>query len=284
MFIECFITEFKGNRREYCTNPQIIPLRPGDFVIIQAERGEDMGQFTKRVLFEKAPHGRHSTLVFYPILRKATPEEIGRLKHNREREKESLKECKRLVLEYGLPMKLVDVEYQFDSSKITFYFTADRRVDFRALVRELAAIYRTRVELRQIGARDEARRIGGFGRCGLKQCCTTFINRDFPQLVTQLARDQYLPINPSRITGNCGRLLCCLSYEKDTYAYAAEVFPRIGAKYQTPKGKGEVVKIDALKMQMVVKLESGEEEVVTALDLRRQKPKDKGLFSLVAVG
>lgn len=280
-FAEYCLIEFKGARRDFFKNPDQISLRPNEHVIVQAERGEDLGQFTKRVLWARSPAQSTSAgeLGTYSILRKATFEEIERWYQNREKEKASLRECKHLVVEYGLEMKLVDVEYQFDSSKITFYFTADHRVDFRALVKELAAIYKTRIELRQIGVRDEARRLGGFGRCGLRQCCTTFI-REFPTLQTQLAREQNLPISPSRITGNCGRLLCCLAFEKDTYAASAEIFPKPGSRFETVAGAGEITKVDIFRQEMTVKLDIGGETKLTAIDLQRLQRNQAGVFTI----
>ena len=151
-------------------------------------------------------------------------------------------------------MKLVDVEMQYDGNKITFYFTADQRVDFRELVKDLAALYRTRIELRQIGVRDEARRLGGVGICGLEQCCNTFIT-DFTPISTQHAREQDLPLNPSKISGNCGRLLCCLRYEAGTYEACRRKFPPVGSQVKTTAGEGVIERIDIFNEEAVIRVD-----------------------------
>ena len=197
---QIFEIEFKGHRREFFGNPFNLHIRKEDWVIVEAERGEDMG-FVHLIL------SRERKLEILPenprkILRQAGYEDRDKLANNRDVEVGAMGTCKEMIGKHGLDMKLVDVEYQFDGNKMTFYFTADERVDFRALVKDLAATYRTRIELRQIGVRDEAKRIGGYGICGLKQCCTTFL-RDFDPISTQLARDQNLSLNPAKISGNC---------------------------------------------------------------------------------
>jgi len=177
-------------------------------------------------------------------------------------------------------MKLVDAEFQWDVSKITFYFTADHRVDFRALVKDLAGVYRTRIELRQIGARDEAKRIGGFGVCGLKQCCTTFL-KDFTPITTQMARDQGLSLNPTKISGNCGRLLCCLMYEHGHYCNCEKAYPSVGSDWSTDHGTGRVEKINIFSEEMTVRLPSGDSEVITLADIRRQQRQEEGLVARI---
>jgi len=263
---EIYLVEFKGSRKEYFFNPDCLSIRPGDHVIVQAERGEDMGKVTKKVpaqmaKLEKKPHR---------ILRVATSEDSDRLRSNREKERECLKECGRMVSERNLQMKLVDTELQFDKNKITFYFTAEKRVDFRELVKELASTYKTRIELRQIGVRDEARRIGGFGVCGLPLCCASFI-REFEPISTHLAREQNLSLNPAKISGNCGRLLCCLRYEKKLYEESLPLYPKLGEKLTTEKGEGVVEKLNIFKEYVVVKHETGEGEKITLTQLRKKE-------------
>jgi len=262
---DVYLVEFKGSRKEYFANPDCLSIKPSDYVIVQAERGEDMGRVTKRVAagmvnLEKRPR---------KILRLATREDADRLAANREKEKECLKECARMASDRNLQMKLLDAELQFDNNKITFFFTAEKRVDFRELVKELASTYRTRIELRQIGVRDEARRIGGFGVCGLPLCCASFI-REFEPISTQLAREQNLSLNPAKISGNCGRLLCCLRYEKEMYEKSLPLYPKPGDKIQTEKGEGVVEKVNIFKEYMVVKHEGGDEEKVTLTQLRKR--------------
>lgn len=263
---EIYLVEFKGSRKEYFSNPDCLSIRPNGFVIVQAERGEDMGKVTKKipgemVKLEKKPQ---------KILRLATQEDLEKFAANREKEKECLKECERMISERNLQMKLVDAELQFDNNKITFFFTAEKRVDFRELVKELASTYKTRIELRQIGVRDEARRIGGFGVCGLPLCCASFI-REFEPISTQIAREQNLSLNPAKISGNCGRLLCCLRYEKELYEKSLPLYPKVGERFQTEKGEGVVEKINIFKEYIVVKHETGEEEKITLTQLRKKK-------------
>jgi cell fate regulator YaaT (PSP1 superfamily) len=205
------------------------------------------------------------------VLRVATYEDQEKLLRNREMEEESREQCEEMIARHGLDMKLVDVEYQFDCNKLTFYFTADQRVDFRALVKDLAATYRTRIELRQIGVRDEARRLGGFGVCGLQQCCNSFI-RDFEPISTQMARDQNLSLNPAKISGNCGRLLCCLQYEHQHYLNTAQLFPDIGSTYEGKLGIGRVDSIDVFEQLMSIRYEDGSYEKISLIDyLYRRK-------------
>jgi cell fate regulator YaaT (PSP1 superfamily) len=263
---DIYLVEFKGSRKEYFSNPDCLSVKPGDYAIVQAERGEDMGRVTKKVPAqtakpEKKPHR---------ILRLATPEDKERLRSNREKERECLKECERMVSERNLQMKLVDTELQFDNNKITFYFTAEKRVDFRELVKELASTYKTRIELRQIGVRDEARRIGGFGVCGLPLCCASFI-REFEPISTHLAREQNLSLNPAKISGNCGRLLCCLRYEKKLYEKTLPLYPKLGERFATEKGEGVVEKLNIFREYVVVKYETGEEEKITLTQLRKKE-------------
>jgi cell fate regulator YaaT (PSP1 superfamily) len=170
----------------------------------------------------------------------------------------------------------VDTEYQFDGSKLTFFFTAEKRIDFRELVKELASIYRTRIELRQIGVRDEAKRLGGYGCCGLKLCCTTFI-QEFSPITTQIAKEQNLSLNPAKLSGNCGRLLCCLLYEKDFYEKSMGFYPKVGSKFQTDKGEGVVEKVNLFKEYIVVKHEDGEEQKVGLAELKKRLKKSRGV-------
>ena len=172
-------------------------------------------------------------------------------------EKEAFEVCKKKIKEHKLAMTLTDVEYKFDNSKILFYFTADGRIDFRELVKDLAAIYKTRIELRQIGVRDEVKRIGGNGVCGRELCCCSFL-RDFEAVSIKMAKEQNLSLNPSKISGNCGRLMCCLKYENEVYEEKLEKLPNIGAIVKTEDGEGEVDNIETLKEVVRVKLKDGD--------------------------
>ena len=186
------------------------------------------------------------------ILRPTSNDDMRHLKDLRERELTHRGEVIGMIANHGLDMKVVDVECQFDGNKMTIFFTADHRVDFRELVKDLAARYRTRIELRQIGVRDEARRLGGYGVCGRRQCCNAFI-RDFAPISTQHAREQNLPLNPSKISGNCGRLLCCLRYEIDMYTEARKKLPPVGTAVRTKQGDGVVERIDVFNEEAVVR-------------------------------
>jgi cell fate regulator YaaT (PSP1 superfamily) len=246
---ELYLIEFKGSRKEFFYNTYYHSLRLNEFVIIQAEQGEDLGRLAlkveKDVDFSETGKPRS-------ILRPAGKEDIVRFRNLQEKEELYRDEIIELVAKHRLPMKIVDVDCQFDGNKITFYFTADHRVDFRALVRDLAARYRTRIELRQIGVRDEARRLGGLGICGRQQCCNSHL-REFAPISTQHARDQDLTLNPSKISGNCGRLLCCLRYEADLYVGTKRKFPKPGTTIDSKKGTGVIESIDVFGEEAIVK-------------------------------
>jgi cell fate regulator YaaT (PSP1 superfamily) len=279
--MDAWVVEFKGNRLEHFTAPAGLKLAERDFVIVQCERGEDMGRLRRLDwgLDEKQLWlGRDGEL--RKVVRLAVEEDNDRYKSNREMEADAFGGTRERILAHDLDMKLVDIEFQWDVSKITFYFTADRRVDFRALVKDLASLYRTRIELRQIGARDEAKRIGGYGICGLKQCCTTFL-RDFTPITTQMARDQNLSLNPGKISGNCGRLLCCLLYEHGHYCSCEKAYPAIGSDYDSGRGKGRVDKINIFSEEMTVRYPSGEMETITLDQIRKQQRQKEGLVARI---
>ncbi len=257
--------EFKGGRKAFFENPQEFPFLVGDLAVVQAEKGEDLGRVVNMgSLLDK----RAGNQTFLKIIRKPPAKDIEQMKKNARQEKEAAHDCRRRIEEHGLDMKLVDVEYQFDGNKITFYFTSDNRVDFRALVRDLASRYKTRIELRQIGVRDEAKRVGGVGVCGRLLCCTTFL-REFEPVVTQFAKDQNLALNPTKLSGSCGRLMCCLRYEKDLYTEALKQFPAEGTVVETEKGKGIIQKIDVFTPAGIVVYENGEQEKFNLEELKK---------------
>lgn len=264
-----YLVEFKGARKEYYRDPYNLPISIGDAVIVQVERGEDFGRAILKFSPDRAKDTRVKPL---PIIRAATPQEIERDKDNHTSEWEARQTCRRMVEERGLEMKVVDAEWQFDRNKMTFYFTADKRVDFRALVKDLAGIFKTRIELRQIGARDEARRTGGVGICGYEQCCTLFL-KEFEPITTQMARDQSLSLNPAKISGNCGRLLCCLRYESGYYKEATKLFPNLGLPWETAEGKGTIESIQVLREQVTVRLQDGRTEKVPLEEIQRKERK-----------
>jgi len=256
---------FKGERKQIYANPQQFPFKVGDYVIVEADKGEDLGEVNQvgALLSMKTKDQSLKS-----ILRKPDKEDLLKLQENREKEKKAFKVCKEKIEKHGLIMKLVDVEYQFDGNKITFYFTAERRVDFRDLVKDLAAQYKVRIELRQIGVRDEARRFGGYGICGRKLCCTSFL-KEFEPITTQCAREQNLPLNPQKLSGVCGRLLCCLNYERDFYLEASLKFPPLESEIKTQKGTAIVDKIDVFKDEVVLKYENEEYEKLPLEEIKR---------------
>jgi cell fate regulator YaaT (PSP1 superfamily) len=272
---DLYLIEFKGNRREYYYNTYHHSLRSSEYVIVQAERGEDAGILRSRFDrdLELGENDRPRS-----ILRPASDEDKKKIEQNHHDEEAAWEKAESLIKKHQLEMRLVDIEYQFDRNKLTFFFTADHRVDFRALVRDLAAVYRTRIELRQIGVRDEAKRLDGFGVCGLRLCCSSFLRR-FEPISTQDARLQGLSLNPSKISGCCGRLLCCLKYEAGLYSDLKDIFPEVGDRYLTPQGEGIVDRISYFEKCFVVRLDSGEEVKINENDVRRMHRKEKSQFA-----
>jgi cell fate regulator YaaT (PSP1 superfamily) len=252
--------EFKGERTGYFVNTKGLEVDIDDFVVVQVERGRDMG----RVIRTGEAVSRISKIrpVTQEVLRRATDEDMTKYRENEQKEEEARKVCEEKIAERDLKMKLVDVEYQLDGSKITFFFTADERVDFRELVKDLAGIYRTRIELRQIGVRDEAKRLGGIGSCGRKYCCTTFL-QEFEPVTLRMARDQSLSVSPTKISGACGRLMCCLAYERDYYMEVAKRLPKVGTRVVTAYGEATVIGIDIFAQAVVVEDDNSNEMRLT---------------------
>lgn len=251
--------EFKGNRRQLFSNPMEFPFKPGDLAVVRVEKGEDLGRVVH--LLEHLPERQPK--VDYEVLRRATPKDIITLEDYRAKEIAAKQTCKEKIEKHGLEMKLVDVEYQFDGRKLTFFFTADGRIDFRQLVKDLAATFRTRIELKQIGARDETRRFGGLGPCGRHLCCAVYIV-EFCPITTQMAKDQNLPLNPNKISGCCGRLKCCLLHELEEYREALKVMPRKDTRLITKQGPAYVEKLDIFNRNLFLRYESGDLERVEA--------------------
>ncbi len=254
---------FKGERKELYDNPQQFPFIVGDYVIVEAEKGEDLGIVNQvgSVLERKKIEGKIRN-----ILRKPTTKDLEIYRDNRVKEFDAYQLCRRKIADRCLEMKLVDVEFQFDSNKITFYFTAEKRIDFRELVKELAAIYKVRIELRQIGVRDEAKRIGGYGGCGRKLCCTTFL-KEFEPITTQCAKEQNLPLNPQKLSGICGRLLCCLMYEREFYQQQTEKLPMVDSRYVTAHGEGTVISVDVFRETAILQFSEEKRETFTVEEL-----------------
>jgi len=254
---------FKGRRREYFTNPREIPVQHGDWVIVQADRGIDLGKVhhtSEWVKREDAPGKLRE------LLRPAQPEDLEVFERNRSKETRAFDTAKERIVHRDVDMKLVDVEYQFDGNRITFFFTAEKRVDFRDLVKDLASIFRTRIELRQIGVRDEAGRIGGVGTCGRELCCATWL-RQFEPITLKMAKDQGLSPSPSKISGACGRLKCCLRYELDFYKEASREFPKIGSKLVLAGVEQEVSRVDIFRRTLLLTDETGHETPLALSEL-----------------
>ncbi len=242
---------FKENGKSYYFDPGDAVIHAGEYVIVETARGVECGEVVQGVL-ELADAAVPKALK--PITRMADSVDIRRMRQNREDEKRAYRTCQECIARHGLEMKLVEAEYTLDRSKIMFYFTADGRVDFRELVKDLAGVFRTRIELRQIGVRDEAKMLGGLGICGRPFCCSSFLS-DFQPVSIKMAKEQGLSLNPTKISGACGRLMCCLKYEQDAYESLIKITPRVGSTVQTPDGKGTVVDANLLTGVLKVALE-----------------------------
>ncbi len=268
---------FKKAGKVYYFDPAGIDLEANDYAVVKTSRGLELGQV---VISPKQVLTSEVNKPLKRVVRKAEAEDIERARELEEKEREALAECGHLVAELGLPMKLISAEYNLDGSRLTIFFSAEARVDFRELVRRLASRLKTRVELRQIGPRDEAKLVGGFGRCGRPLCCTSFLS-EFAPVAIKMAKEQDLPLNPVKISGVCGRLLCCLVYENELYRDMKQKMPKPRQRVSTPMGLGSVVGSNPLKETVSVKLES---EAIIELPLSEitveekssPKPEEKG--------
>ena len=234
-------------------------IKAGDGVIVETARGTEFGEV---VMPEKEIDEEVFAIPVKPIIRIANAEDYAQLEENKQKVAEAREICLEKIKANGLEMNLVDVEYTFDRSKILFYFTAEGRVDFRQLVKDLAAVFRTRIELRQIGVRDEAKMLGGLGICGRQLCCSLFLG-DFEPVSIKMAKEQSLSLNPTKISGTCGRLMCCLKYEQDAYEELLAKTPNPGAIVDTPTGRGIVASTNLLKGLVSVKLDSKNEKILS---------------------
>jgi cell fate regulator YaaT (PSP1 superfamily) len=242
---------FKKAGKIYYFDPDELVINLEDNVIVETIRGIEFGEV---VLGIREVAEEQIVAPLKKVLRVATEEDKKIYWDNKNKERDALSLCLQKVQQHNLDMKLIDVEYTFDNNKIIFYFTADGRIDFRELVKDLASVFKTRIELRQIGVRDEAKMIGGVGPCGRALCCSSFLG-DFAPVSIKMAKEQSLSLNPAKISGICGRLMCCLKYEQEAYEYARSIVPRIGSIVDTAEGKGEVVSNNMLKEQVRVMLE-----------------------------
>ena len=248
---------FKKLGKIYFFNPKNLYIKKGDKVIVETSQGEEYGEV---VIANRKVEDDKIVEPLKKVIRIANGRDHKHFEECRKKEKEAFKICQKKIKEHKLEMTLTDVEYKFDDSKILFYFTADGRIDFRELVKDLAAIYKMRIELRQIGVRDEVKRIGGNGVCGRELCCCSFL-RDFEAVSIKMAKEQNLSLNPAKISGNCGRLMCCLKYESNVYEEKLKKLPNIGAIVKTEDGEGEVENIETLKETIRVKIKDGDNYV-----------------------
>mgnify|MGYP002541371882 CR=1 FL=1 len=258
---------FKSVGKIYYFDPGELTLEVGESVIVETARGVEMGTvaLANRLVDESG--------VVQPlkkVVRAATQEDFNKVEENKKKEAEAFGICAEKIKAHKLEMKLVDVEYTFDGSKVLFYFTADGRIDFRELVKDLASVFRTRIELRQIGVRDEAKMIGSYGICGRNLCCSQFLG-DFAPVSIKMAKEQGLSLNPTKISGTCGRLMCCLKYEQEAYEDLLKVTPKQGAFVSTPDGKGTVVSVNLLKGKVKVSIDGGREKQVTEFPVKDVK-------------
>ncbi len=272
--MDVYTVSFKGNRRNHYVNTSGFEIEKETHVIVEAERGEDYGTVERRAA--KCEYDPEAGIP--KILRLGNESDKDRMIFNRQKEEETLDECLKFIEKHRLKMKLVDVEYQFDCNKITFFFTAEQRVDFRELVKDLAATYRTRIELRQIGVRDEAKRRDGYGICGRRQCCSNWLG-DFSTITTQMARHQNLALNPQKLSGNCGRLLCCLKYEMVFYNEVMPLYPQAGVRCLTKDGAGIITKVDIFKEEISILLDDAGEIKMNIGELKRAR--NRGDFKLL---
>ena len=247
---------FQENGKVYDFDPGELTLLPGELVVVETARGIECGTVARanRTTTEEREDRK-------PVLRRATAEDRARHEENAQKARDAMRVCQERIEAHGLEMKLVDAEYAFDNSKITFNFTADGRVDFRNLVKDLASTLHTRIELHQIGVRDEAKKLGGIGICGQPFCCSRFL-RDFQPVSIKMAKEQGLSLNPTKISGSCGRLMCCLKYEQDVYEELNKMSPKVGSTVTTAAGRGVVIDSNILTGKVKVRLEDNADNTI----------------------
>ena len=258
---------FKEVGKVYYFDPNGIQMKKGDMAIVETARGVECGEVAmeNREIEDKD--------IVHPLkkmIRKATQGDLKKVEENRKKERHAFEICEKKILDHKLEMKLVDVEYTFDNNKILFYFTADGRVDFRELVKDLASVFRTRIELRQIGVRDEAKMMGGLGLCGRPFCCTSFLG-EFQPVSIKMAKEQGLSLNPVKMSGTCGRLMCCLKYEQAAYSDLLRTTPKNGAVVNTPEGRGVVVDVNLLTGMLKVRMDRAPEAAPMSFHAKQVK-------------
>ena len=272
--IEVIGIKFRTAGKVYYFAPKGLSFTRGEFAVVETSRGVEYGEV---LMANKELPEEKIVMPLKEILRKATEEDSKQYEINREKEREAYRICRKKIQEHGLEMKLIDVEYTFDRGKALFYFTADGRVDFRALVKDLAAIFRTRIELRQVGVRDETKLLGGYGSCGRPLCCHSFLP-EFAPVSIKMAKEQGLSLNPSSISGVCGRLMCCLKNEEEVYEFLNSKLPAVGDYATTKEGlRGEVVSVSVLnqKVKLIVNLEEEDEKELREYEVSELKFKPR---------
>lgn len=253
---------FKSVGKIYYFDPKDYDVKMGDKVIVETARGVECGEVA---LVDREIDETRFTNPVKGIIRLATPNDMKTIEKNRQKEKDAFNICEQKIAAHKLKMNLIDVECTFDNNKLLFYFTAESRVDFRELVKDLAAVFRTRIELRQIGVRDEAKMLGGLGICGQPFCCSRFLG-EFQPVSIKMAKEQGLSLNPTKISGTCGRLMCCLKYEQDSYEDLLKHTPKVGAIVKTADGRGVVEEVNLLTGKLRVKMDKNDNVVVVKKD------------------
>lgn len=276
---------FKSIGKIYYFDPNGLDIKLGDSVIVETARGIECGEV---VIDDREIDENEFTSPIKPVIRIAAAQDFDVIEKNKKKEQDAFKICEEKIEKHGLKMNLIDVECTFDNNKMLFYFTAENRVDFRELVKDLAAVFRTRIELRQIGVRDEAKKLGGLGICGQPFCCSRFLG-EFQPVSIKMAKEQSLSLNPTKISGTCGRLMCCLKYEQESYEELLKVTPKVGAVVKTADGRGIVEDVNLLtgklrvkmdKTDAVATLDKGDVEVIKDAVIRVDKDEIKALKAL----
>lgn len=257
---------FRQAGKVYFFDPAGLELDINDLVLVETSRGHEIGRV---VVAPKQVVEAEITEPLKSVVRKAEEDDLKKVEDWQAKEEEAVRACQAKVVERNLPMRVLSAEYNYDGSRLTFYFSAESRVDFRELLRELASGFRTRIELKQVGVRDKAKMLGGMGRCGRQLCCSSFLC-DFSTVTMKMAKEQNLPLNPMKISGCCGRLLCCLSYENQQYAEMKQKLPRVGERVNTTHGPGKVTSSNVLKGTVYVELETGAVVEEAAADVQKR--------------
>ena len=263
---------FRKAGKIYNFSPENLDIKAGDHVIVETARGIEYGSVVENI---KEVDEENVIMPLQPVIRVATAEDDKKAQSNREKEKKAFKICKEKIKKHGLEMKLINTEYTFDNNKVLFYFTADGRIDFRELVKDLASVFKTRIELRQVGVRDETKMLGGIGICGRPLCCNTYLSEFIPVSI-KMAKEQNLSLNPTKISGICGRLMCCLKNEQEAYEYLNSNLPNVGEKVKTFDGfKGEVLSVNVLRQKVKIVIEQNDEREVKEYSVNELKFKPK---------